>query len=100
MNPYNLVVLDKPKNLNAESPSKNCVSGTTLAPASRLNHPLLGIVVASQTHTYAHTNTKVAPYNSRKRKLFSRKGPAKDSFTNSKRSNVVNKPVKLVLVDS
>lgn len=43
MNPYNLVVFDRPKNLNAESPSKNCVSGTTLVPASRLNHPLLGI---------------------------------------------------------
>jgi len=58
MNPYNLVVLDKPKNLNAESPSKNCVSGTTLAPASRLNHPLLGIVVASHKHTRTHTQTQ------------------------------------------
>jgi hypothetical protein len=45
INPYNLVVFDSFKNLNAESPSKKCVSGTRLAPASRLSHPLLAISV-------------------------------------------------------
>ena len=39
MNPYNRVVLDNPRDLNAESPSKNCVSGMTLVADSRFNHP-------------------------------------------------------------
>jgi len=46
--PYSLCVLVRPKNENAESPSKNCVSGTTLVADSRLNHPLddiLGIII-------------------------------------------------------
>ena len=40
MKPYNLVVLDKPRNLKAESPSKNCVSGIVPPAVSRLNQPL------------------------------------------------------------
>lgn len=43
MNPYNLCVLDNPRKLNAESPSKNCVSGMTPPAASRLNQPLLAM---------------------------------------------------------
>jgi hypothetical protein len=43
MNPYNLCVLDSPRNLKAESPSKYCVSGTVPLAASRLNQPLLAI---------------------------------------------------------
>jgi len=41
MKPYKRVVFDKLRNLKAESPSKNDVSGTILLepPASRLNHP-------------------------------------------------------------
>jgi hypothetical protein len=44
MNPYNLCVLDSARNLNAESPSKNCVSGMAPFADSRLNQPLLAIV--------------------------------------------------------
>lgn len=40
MNPYNRCVLVRPRKLNAESPSKNCVSGMTPPAASRLNQPL------------------------------------------------------------
>ena len=42
--PYSLCVLVKPRNENADSPSKNWVSGITPLAASRLNHPLPGIV--------------------------------------------------------
>lgn len=45
INPYNLVVRDSPRNLNAESPSKNCVSGTPMPADSRLSQPLLAILV-------------------------------------------------------
>lgn len=38
--PYNRCVRVRPRNLNAESPSKNCVSGMTPPAASRLNQPL------------------------------------------------------------
>jgi hypothetical protein len=41
--PYNLCVLVKPRNENADSPSKNWVSGITPLAASKLNHPLPGI---------------------------------------------------------
>jgi len=43
-NPYSLCVLVKPRDENADSPSKNWVSGITPLAASRLNHPLPGIV--------------------------------------------------------
>lgn len=42
--PYSLCVLVKPRDANADSPSKNWVSGITPLAASKLNHPLLGIV--------------------------------------------------------
>jgi len=42
--PYNLCVLVRPRNENADSPSKNWVSGITPLADSRLNHPLPGIV--------------------------------------------------------
>ena len=44
INPYNLCILVKPKNLNAESPSKNCVSGIALVADSRLSHPLFDMI--------------------------------------------------------
>lgn len=44
MKPYNRWVLDSPRNLNAESPSKNWVSGIAPLAASRLNQPLLAIL--------------------------------------------------------
>ena len=43
-NPYSLCVLVKPRNENADSPSKNWVSGITPLASSRLSHPLPGIV--------------------------------------------------------
>lgn len=39
-NPYSLCVRESSRNLKAESPSKNCVSGMVPATESRLNHPL------------------------------------------------------------
>ena len=42
--PYSLCVLVKPRNENADSPSKNWLSGITPLAASKLNHPLPGIV--------------------------------------------------------
>ena len=42
-NPYNRCIRVKPKNLNAESPSKNWDSGIAPLAASRLNHPLEAI---------------------------------------------------------
>lgn len=49
MNPYNRVVLLRlnPSFLNADSPSKNWLSGTIPAAASRLNHPLFDILLSS-----------------------------------------------------
>ena len=38
-NPYSLCVRERLRNLKAESPSKNCVSGMVPATVSRLNHP-------------------------------------------------------------
>lgn len=43
--PYSRCVRDNPRNLKAESPSKNCVSGSAPVAASRLNHPLEAIAV-------------------------------------------------------
>lgn len=45
MNPYNRCVLVRPRKLNAESPSKNCVSGMTPPAASRLNQPLEEVIL-------------------------------------------------------
>ena len=44
-NPYNLCFLVNPRNLNADSPSKNWVSGIALPADSRFSHPFEAISV-------------------------------------------------------
>ena len=58
-NPYNLVVFDRFRNLNAESPSKKDVSGITPPPASRLNHPLPGAIFKTECLVLVNVVTRL-----------------------------------------